>query len=320
MTRIRRSPLLAGLLLAPFAMAQDAETRDLLQAAPEKPQVEQPADQPPVVFRQVAPQPTPLPSFESLVVRGAENKVIRLEGHLDLIAMNRNVLIDDATRQRIRPILNEWLADLDQLVIDNLDFLEALEPPDGSPGALTKIDLNDQTTIQPVAVMMNQLISAGPLTQHLQTRGALTREQAELNQRIINDYQQHVMNEVLAENQVVPGQEPQDGAHRNRQVNVVSQHLYGLSARDAMTSYHRQLSAAAPFAEQIVSVTELAPETTAQLEPYVAAARNAPTDLDRRRTVRTLLNHLTFDERREFLQRAMEVVPRPELLGQPTKN
>jgi hypothetical protein len=310
----RRSPLLAGLLVAPLAIAQQAE---LVEDVPTSDAQAQPES--PVVLRQVPtrqPISANLPPFESLVVRGEDGKVIRIDAQLDLLALQRNTLVDDATRERIRPILREWLADLDQLVIDNLDFIERIDPPDGSPGVIKSIDLNDHATVQPVATMMNQLISAGPLTAHLQTRGALTREQHDLNQRIISDYLQAVMNEVLAEHNLQPGgQQPRSEEERTLQVNTVSRHLYGLSSRDAMAAYYRQLADAAPYAEQIVAVTGLPSETSQRLRPHVEQARNAQTELERRSAVRELLNHLSFEERREFLQRALEVVPEQDLLA-----
>jgi hypothetical protein len=312
MTLIRRFPLLAGLLIAPVALAQDAD-------APAQPIVVQES---PVVFRQANPQAAQqaaLPPFESMVVRGPDGKVKRIEAQLDLLALHRNVLVDDATRERIRPVLHEWIADLDQLVIDNLDFLERVLPPDGSTGVIDQIDLNNAATVQPVAQMMNQLIAAGPLTAHLQSKGVLTREQSDLNQRIISDYLQQVMNEVLAANQVpaAQGAQPQNQEERNRQVNTVSRHLYALSARDAISSYYRQMESAAPHAEQIVAATELGSEVAQKVRPLVAEAKSAQTDLERRRSVRMILNELTFDQRREFLQRAKEIVPERDPLAPP---
>lgn len=323
MSLIRRSPVLVGLVAAPFAFAQDAEPpkQDADQPPPDAKVTPIQSDSP-VVFRQVRPQQTTpaaqLPPFESMIVRGPNGKIIRIDEQLDLLALHRNVLIDDATRERVRPVLNEWLADLDQLVIDNLDFLEAIEPPDGSPGIIEKIDLNNQATVQPVAQMMNQLISTGPLTAHLQSRGALTQQQADLNQRIISDYLQAVMNEVLAENQVLPsGQEPRSQEERNNQVNTVSRHLYALSARDALSAYHRQMAAAAPHADKVVEATDLSPELVRTLRPKVEAAKIAKTSVEKRKAVRKILDELNFEQRREFLQRALEIVPPVDPLSPP---
>jgi hypothetical protein len=314
MSLIRRLPLLAGLVVVPVALAQDAD-------APKEQPVLQQA---PVVFRQATPQPAPqpvLPPFESMVVRGPDGKIVRIERQLDLLALHRNSLVDDATRERVRPVLREWLMDLDQLVIDNLDFLERIEPPDGSPGVIERIDLNDASTVQPVAQMMNQLIAAGPLTAHLQSRGVLTREQADLNQRIISDYLQQVMNEVLAANQVpaARGDQPQNQEERNLQVNTVSRHLYALSARDAISSYYRQLQSAAPYAEQIAAATEMTSEQREKIAPLVGTARSAQTEIQRRQGVRRIMNELSFDQRREFLQRAKEVVPELDGLSKPAQ-
>lgn len=316
MSLIRRSPLVLALIAAPMAFAQDSDADRVAPAQPAQP-TQQETQESPVVFRQVPPQARPqlqLPPFESMVVRGADRRIVRIDKQLDLLALRRNPLVDDETRERIRPVLREWIADLDQLVIDNLDFIERIEPPDDSKSVLLSIDLNNQATVQPVGQMMSMLIAAGPLTPHLQNRGALTREQAELNQRITSDYLQSVMNEVLLENQVRPGEELQNEQQRQHQVNTIARHVYGVSSLDAMSSYYRQLESAAPFVREIISATQLRDEARTKVEPMLEKVSNTEDRLERRKAVRKLLNELNFDERRDFLQRAKEIVPEPDLL------
>src|SRR5688572_797822 len=67
----------------------------------------------------VAPEPQ-FPAFESLVKHGPDGKVIRLEGVMDILAFHRNPLIDAKTLDAIKPSVVNWLADVDQLAIDNL--------------------------------------------------------------------------------------------------------------------------------------------------------------------------------------------------------
>lgn len=318
---IRRSPLILALLLPTIAVAQQADDADRVEPAQPseavQPEKGAPTHEPPVVFRQVPRQAQPqmqLPPFESMVVRGADGKIVRIDRQLDLMALQRNVLIDDTTREKIRPVIREWLADLDQLVIDNLDFIERIEPPDGSPSVLEKLTLNDQATVQPVGQMMNMLISAGPLTPHLQNRGVLTREQAQLNENIKSDYLQSVMNEVLAAHQVRPGEELRNEEQRRNQVDTIARHVYSISCLDAMSSYYRQLAEAAPYASQIVAAAQLDEDTRGTVEPFAAAAQQLENDMERRAAIRELLNHLSFDERREFLQRAREIVPEADVL------
>jgi hypothetical protein len=299
--------VLAGMIPATLAGAQ------VLQQQPTK-------GGPPVPV--AVPAAPAAPEFESLAKKGPDGKVIRLEGVVDIMAFDKNKLMDDATREKMKPAIQNWLADVDQLAIDNLDFLEKIESPDEKPGMLDHIDVDDHVQLQQMSQMMSQLMSAGPLSNHLETKSVMTHEQSTLNQRITSDYLQQCMNEIMGE---FPDPEPMDEstltddqkAERNKmlegrkkaKINSLTKFLYGLSCKDSISSYHRLMADAAPNIDTIVGGLNLKGEQASKVQQAIPAVKAAKTKTDQKNAVRKLMNALNFDQRRELLTKAQELAP-----------
>lgn len=298
--------VLAG--LAPMAIAQ----AQVLQSEPAKPAGPLP----------VQPAVQQAPEFEPLAKKGPDGKVIRLEGVVDIQAFKNNKLMDDATRERVKPAILLWLADVDQLAIDNLDFMEKIESADGKPAMLDHIDVDDHVQLQQMSQMMSQLMSAGPLSNHLETKGVLTHEQSVLNQRITSDYLQQCMNEIMGD---FPDPEPLDESKMNdaekaerakkvetqkkAKINALTKFLYGLSCKDSISSYHRLMADAAPNIDTIVSGLSLKGEQASKVQQQIPSVKAAKTKTEQKAAVRKLMNELNFDQRRELLTKAQELAP-----------
>jgi hypothetical protein len=260
------------------------------------------------------------PPFDRLAKLGPDGKIVRIEGILDILAIPRNAYVDTATRERIRPLVQTWMAEVDQLTIDNLDFLEKIMPPDGTPGVIESVNINDTQKLHYVAQMMTQLMSAGPLSNHLEQVGGFNRDQAQRNQEIVSDYLQQVMNEIMAENGVPndKSKAPTSEADKVKQVNAVSRFLYYISCRDATDSYLRQLAAAAPLMDKVVASLQLTAEQKDKVKAPLAACAAATANADKRKATRALLDQLTFDQRRAALAKARELAgPYDPLAGLP---
>lgn len=250
----------------------------------------------------------PLPASESLVRRDAAGKVVRIRGVLDVHALLRNSLITPEVLQRARPHVEEWAADINQLAIDNLDFLEEIE----EQGLIETFDFNDRERLSYLSQITVPLISAGPLAKRLLDRGVLTTEQFQRNERIKNEYLQAVLNELMAET-LPPGdpmreEGPDEEARKQQQmenINRIVRFLYYTACSDVREAFLSMLTDAAPMAHLIVEDLNLAGEVRAALEPGVAAALAARSDDDRRASVRNILRRLDFDQRRAFLQAAV---------------
>lgn len=265
---------------------------------------------------QPAAQPTPppapvinLPPWDRLAKLGPDGKVIRVEGILDILAIPRNNFIDAATRERIRPMVMNWMAEVDQLAIDNLDFMEMIERPDGQPGVIDKLELNDNQNVHRVAQMMTQLMSTGPLSNHLEQLGGLNREQSQRNQEIVSDYLQQVMNEIMAAGGTpnVQGTTPTSEEDKVKQVNLVSRFLYGISCRDTLDSYRRQLASSAAVMDKAVASLDLPADVKAKVTPLLPACKSAADTAAKRKATRAVLDQLSFDQRRAALTKARDL-------------
>lgn len=309
----RTAAIAAALLYAPVALAQQHDhAHDGHDHSHGQPAI--PARQPASTGGGLQPVPLVVnPPFARLWKLGEDGKVLPVDGILDIIAIRHNPLVDEATRERIRPLVQNWVADVEQLAIDNLDFIEKIEPPDGSPGVIDKLDINDMKAQQYVAKMVSgQLMTAGPLTTYLEQREGFTREQASMNQQITSDYLQQVMNQIMLEHGAANNEEAQKALteeQKVKQVNAVSRFLYRISCRDAMQTYYRLLTTGAPFLAQALDGMELTAEQKDRVRPLLEACKAASTDLEKRRAAREVLNQLTFDQRREALARARDLAP-----------
>src|SRR6185436_5913676 len=71
---------------------------------------------------------------DTLTKRDAAGKVVRFDGLVELMALKQCAQIDNATRERMKPRVLDWVLDVQQQVIDNIDFVAEIEPFDGRPG------------------------------------------------------------------------------------------------------------------------------------------------------------------------------------------
>jgi hypothetical protein len=289
MTKLRATGVLALLAFSAATCAQPNAGQPLVGGG-------QPMVQPPA-------QPAQ-PPFESLAKPGPDGKIQRLGGILDILALRVNPQVDAATMEKVRPLVKEWMADVDQIAIDNLDFLEKIEPLDGTPGMIDSFDISQSDKLTTIGQIMTHLMSAGPLSSYLETKGALTREQSQLNQQITSEYLQKVMNEIMAENGVPNdmNQRPQSEEERTKQVNTISRFLYELSCRDAVESYHRLLVQTAPNVDKALAAINAKADQAA-----VSKAKAASSDKDKRAAVREVMKSLSFDQRRALLEKGREL-------------
>jgi hypothetical protein len=274
--------------------------------APAKPAPAQPAPAPgPGGVQVFQAPPATTPKYDSLVRKGPDGKVIPIEGVVDAHSLLRNPMVDEATRQRARAAIEDWGADVNQLAIDNLDFLEKID----DEGLIDKFDFNDNDQLRMMSQIMVPFMSAGPLTKRLQDKGLISAEQGQLNSIIVNDYLQALFNENLGGGfDPIRGDEPEaKQKEKLNNINKLTHFLYYTTCRDARESYHQMMIDSAPNAERIVSSLSLSADQGAKLKPALAAVRKATTDADKMKQVHDLLKHLNFDQRRAYLQKAVEM-------------
>jgi hypothetical protein len=289
-----RAPLAALTLLAGLALALPCSA--------------QPGVQPPSVKKFPVPpgQPQPLPPHDPLYKLDAAGKVIRIPGSLEAIALDRSPLTDAATRERIEPVVKEWTADLNELAVDNVDFMEKLDA--GLIERTSPTDVNQARTVQTI---INHLASAGPLSGRLVLKGLIDARQSQMMMQMSNEYVQAVATELTSgAQQLLPGQ---NQVQMQQAVSLAINRWYqSLPARDVREQYRRILVDSAPMVDQLVPKLGLSAEAQARIKPEVAAVKAAASEEDRLVAVRLLLDDLTFDQRRTYLGKAVELGAAPD--------
>ncbi len=286
----------SSLAMAAVSLGQGAPANQPAQAQPAQ---AQPAPQP--VARPVAP------GFKSLIERDANGKVVRIEESLDLKALANNHMVSMEDRARLSPAVRAWMDDIDQLVIDNLDYLERIEPLDGSPGLFTKIDTGDAMQQKMIGSMMMMLMSSGQLTTAMQTKGLLSPGQAGMNNAMINEYLQAIMSELIADNG--GNKQNLDAEAQKKQQAAVTGFLYYMTSRDAIEAYRRQLNEAAVVASEALAGMKVSGDRAGSLGSLASAAKSAPAGAERRKAMGALLGALSLDERRAFFKTARALQP-----------
>ena len=299
---MKRSGIALFAALAPLLAAASA-----LAQLPPPPPAHQP---PPAPAQPKKPELTPsqrmisVPSgkqviFETMARTGPDGKVIRLDMPLDLASLQRNPLMDEAARQKARPVVKEWMADVERIAIDNLDFLERIEPADGKPGVIATLDSASTEQTRFVGQMLTQLGAASNLNSVLQSRGVLTPDQHNLNQHITAEYLQRIINEVAP-----PTEQIKDEAQRQDRTNRYNRFLYSVSVSDVLSTYHRLMTQAADKLPELLAAVK-APDS-APLKEAAARAAGAADDTGRREAVRGVLSQLSFEQRQELLRESVK--------------
>ena len=240
--------------------------------------------------------------YQTLIVRDGNGKVLRISGCLDAASIQKNALIKPDDRAAMEPYIAEWAADVNQLVIDNLDFIEKIEG--GFFEALVATDANAMKVAQTIN---GQLGSAGALTGRLVQKGVLQGQAAQSTVQMTNEYVQAVYAEIIGDLGSTPPNAPaaQQQADQQRRADAATRYYQANTCRDAREQYHRMLLDAAGMIDTLVR--ELPSEIRSKAEPRVAAVKAAPHPVTKMIAVRDMLGELTFAQRQVFLTKAVEL-------------
>lgn len=239
----------------------------------------------------------------SLVQRDpATNKIVRVNGVLDAIALKQIPSITPQEWAAMEPVIADWTADVNQLVIDNIDFMERIDA-----GLYDTLDMNNQATVKYTQSVNNQLSSAGSLNVRLVQKNVINTAVAQAVMQTTNEYVQGIYAELASES-AVPNNNADPGAvsaQQQKYANLISRYFQAVPSRDAREQYHRILLDSAGLIDQILA--GLPAEAKAKADPAVAAVKAAPTDTAKMVAVRDLMNTLSFDQKRAFLAKAVQL-------------
>lgn len=228
--------------------------------------------------------------YASMLKRAEDNKVVRLDGQLDIIALRHNPMVGDKTKARVEPLVREWVEKTDNLVIENLDLV--LEIQDG---LFQKLDFQQQDQVMIANEAMKALITVGGLSDYLFKNKAITRVQRDFNQKIKQEYVQACSVEELEVIQKAAGEDKRkfflDGARQT----------FTLLCTDAMFSFRRQLDEVAHDLDGVLADASITLDSLGDAAEHFKAAKGAATKEDRVSAMIEGLKKLTFEQQESIM-------------------
>lgn len=159
-----------------------------------------------------------MPEYPKFYELDADGMPIPPDSWVDLTALTVNPTLKADQREAIEAGVREWLAGVQQLVIENPDL--ALE---AAKGLFEDIEIEDRASLAYASEVMKAMATTGNLTAHLTTKGVISNEQGEYNRQIVQQYGR-AKSEALA--QQVMDEAPEE---QQRQMQI-------LMARTTMTN------------------------------------------------------------------------------------
>lgn len=224
----------------------------------------------------------------------ADGKVEQFDGLVELYAIQKAENVPAETRQKIEPLIRNWLLDIQQQVIDNIDFVVEIEPLDGKVGFFETFDPANPKSVERIGSFSRQLTSAGLLLNMLEFRRALDSNQVAVLRQRVYEYDFAILQELMA-------------VSKDHMTQL--RHQYRVSYRDALYMYHRLLDKAAGTIDESISAAKLTAEQAAGAANEVAAVKAAKEPKEARAAVKALFAKLTFPQRRAFLLKVRDLNP-----------
>jgi hypothetical protein len=225
---------------------------------------------------------------------GTDGKINRIDGFAEVIALKQSIKVDAATREKIKPAAKEWLLDVQQQVIDNLDFVAELEPFDGKPGFFETFDPANPKSLERTGIYQKLLASPGSLVNVLEFKHLLEPVQAQAARQLVYDYDQSVMKDVMAD---------------AKDSLATSKYQYTIAYRDAIGMFHRLLDRAAPKLDEAIAALKLTAEQAEAVKPLAAAVKEAKDPAATRTAVKAVLAKLPLIQQRNLMNKVRDLAP-----------
>lgn len=129
--------------------------------------------------------------YPKLAQKGSDGRIVRLRQLPDILALRSNPTVGPKSVEAIMPLVYLRRYKMETSVIDNVDLYWQL-----SSGMIENMNMGDIHEMGRVADMMKPLVPEVSLSQDLQNRNILTRTQAGMNKKIVNEYKREITDEI----------------------------------------------------------------------------------------------------------------------------
>jgi hypothetical protein len=301
--RVLRLSLTAALLSASAGLALGQATSENKPAA----QPSAPATAPAAPAAQANPTPPPgtpipqaIPAFPIIYDKDKDGNAIPLGGNLDAIALTKNTLVSKADLEKMKPAIQEWTDDVNQMVVDNLDFFERLE----TEKLVDNLDIEDADRMRVVAGIMAPFAAVGGLAQRLEQKQLLTGNASITTQQAGSDYLQKFFDQFGSSPMPERGQSVSE--QQREGINNLSRFAYYMANRDARVQYHAILLDASKMLADIEGAGSPTPEQKKKLDAAIAKVNAAKDDVGRINEMKVLIRILPMEQRRAMMMDAVK--------------
>jgi hypothetical protein len=243
--------------------------------------------------------PQAAPAFPIIYEKDKDGNTIPLGGNLDAIALTKNTLVSKDDLAKMKPVIQDWTDDVNQMVVDNLDFFERLETEKLVDG----LDIEDADRMRVVAGIMAPFAAVGGLAQRLEQKQLLTGNASITTQQASSDYLQKFFDQF---GQPVPDRGQPVGEQQREAINNLSRFAYYMANRDARVQYHAMLLDASRMLPDIVSAANPTPEQKKKLDAGIEKLNAAKDDVERINGMKVLIRVLPMEQRRAMMAEAVK--------------
>lgn len=129
--------------------------------------------------------------YDSLVEHDDEGYIVRHERPVHLMALERNPTIGEQVMEEAQPVIEQRMARMERLVIENVDLMLMIED-----GVLERASFAEQGGLRELTELVRPFQEQGNITEELEREGVLTEMQSVFNSRIAREYESAVTREI----------------------------------------------------------------------------------------------------------------------------
>ncbi len=217
--------------------------------------------------------------WDPIYTLDADGKPVAPETWNDIAAMTVNPTLTPDQREAIEENVQAWLAELQEIVIQNPDL--AIEV---AKGVFDSADLENRGELAYVSEIMRTLSATRNLTSYLVNAGVFSNEQGETNRLIVQDYSRVHNEAITAQVQV------EEGEDQARQMQMLMARTTMTSMTDdAMRMFRSVAVRGAPHARSALEEAGMDP---ANFSSQLGAVENAGDDQAKEKAMIELMDQM----------------------------
>lgn len=228
--------------------------------------------------------------YDSLVEHDDEGHIVRHERPVHLIALERNPTIGEQVMESAEPVIEQRMARIERLVIENVDLLLMIEG-----GALDEATFGDGGRLRELTELVRPFQEQGNITEELEREGVLSEVQSVFNSRIAREYESAVTREI---------RESSRGDEDSSPLDLVTRFVLTQVSQEARWVFGKLLEDAATHITLIAGRIDVNSDEARALRQ---AEQRLTGNEDPRRIMVDLLNELSDGAQQQLLELTVEV-------------